>query len=50
MVQRDVGAKAKTAAGDRQSVREDANHHFVQPQKVGNGTWKIDACPMDGGA
>lgn len=22
---------------------------FTAPQKVGNGTWKLDACPMDGG-
>jgi len=22
---------------------------FSQPQKLGNGTWKINACPMDGG-
>ncbi len=23
--------------------------HFNHPQKLGEGTWKIDACPMDGG-
>jgi hypothetical protein len=23
--------------------------HFSQPQKLGEGTWKLDACPMDGG-
>ncbi len=23
--------------------------HFGDPQKLGNGTWKINACPMDGG-
>jgi hypothetical protein len=27
----------------------DAGHHFGSPQKLGKGTWKIDACPMDGG-
>jgi hypothetical protein len=29
-----------TAVGDRR---------FGPPQKLGNGTWKINACPMDGG-
>jgi hypothetical protein len=24
--------------------------HFSQPAKLGNGSWKINACPMDGGA
>ncbi|MBC7856007.1 MAG: exo-alpha-sialidase [Pirellulaceae bacterium] len=23
--------------------------HFEAPRKLGEGTWKIDACPMDGG-
>lgn len=23
--------------------------HFSAPQKLGNGTWKLNACPMDGG-
>ena len=23
--------------------------HFGPPQKLGQGTWKLDACPMDGG-
>jgi len=23
--------------------------HFGEPQKAGHGTWKLDACPMDGG-
>jgi len=23
--------------------------HFSSPQKAGQGTWKLDACPMDGG-
>ena len=27
----------------------DANYHFGAPQKLGDGTWKINACPMDGG-
>jgi len=24
--------------------------HFSAPQKVGQGTWKLEACPMDGGS
>jgi hypothetical protein len=24
--------------------------HFSQPQKLGEGTWKLNACPMDGGS
>ena len=23
---------------------------FSKPEKLGNGTWKLNACPMDGGA
>ena len=30
-------------------MTSDTNHHFSAPQKVGDGTWKINACPMDGG-
>jgi hypothetical protein len=30
-------------------ITSDANHRFGSPQKLGAGTWKIDACPMDGG-
>jgi hypothetical protein len=26
-----------------------ASRQFGNPQKLGNGTWKINACPMDGG-
>jgi hypothetical protein len=26
-----------------------ANRQFGKPEKLGNGTWKINACPMDGG-
>jgi hypothetical protein len=31
-------------------IRADASHHFARPEKLGTGTWKINACPMDGGA
>jgi hypothetical protein len=31
-------------------IRADAARHFGKPEKLGTGTWKIDACPMDGGA
>jgi hypothetical protein len=24
--------------------------HFSAPQKLGEGTWKLEACPMDGGS
>jgi hypothetical protein len=30
-------------------LRADAQHRFGKPEKLGLGTWKIDACPMDGG-
>jgi hypothetical protein len=30
-------------------ISSDSDHHFSSPRKLGNGTWKIDACPMDGG-
>jgi hypothetical protein len=29
---------------------EDHGANFSPPAKVGQGTWKLDACPMDGGA
>lgn len=31
-------------------IRADAAHRFGKPEKLGLGTWKINACPMDGGA
>ena len=31
-------------------ITSDAKHQLGSAQKLGNGTWKIDACPMDGGA
>lgn len=30
-------------------IRTDAARHFGTAQKLGVGTWKINACPMDGG-
>ncbi|PVY43713.1 hypothetical protein C8E01_10169 [Pontibacter virosus] len=27
----------------------DNGQHFSQPQKLGNGTWELEGCPMDGG-
>lgn len=30
-------------------IRADAQRRFGKPEKLGTGTWKIDACPMDGG-
>lgn len=30
-------------------LHADAAHRFGTPHKVGDGTWKINACPMDGG-
>lgn len=30
-------------------IRADAEQRFGKPQKLGLGTWKINACPMDGG-
>jgi hypothetical protein len=30
-------------------IHADAERRFGQPEKLGLGTWKIDACPMDGG-
>jgi hypothetical protein len=30
-------------------IRADAQRRFGKPEKLGLGTWKIDACPMDGG-
>jgi hypothetical protein len=30
-------------------IRADAQRRFGRPEKLGLGTWKIDACPMDGG-
>jgi hypothetical protein len=30
-------------------IRADAQRRFGKPEKLGLGSWKIDACPMDGG-
>jgi hypothetical protein len=30
-------------------VRADTTRRFGGPEKIGSGTWKINACPMDGG-
>ncbi len=30
-------------------ITSDARHGFGKPVKLGNGSWKINACPMDGG-
>jgi hypothetical protein len=30
-------------------ITSGADRRFDLPQKLGNGTWKINACPMDGG-
>lgn len=30
-------------------IGSDASHRFGKPEKLGEGTWKINACPMDGG-
>jgi hypothetical protein len=30
-------------------IRADARRGFGKPEKLGLGTWKLDACPMDGG-
>ena len=30
-------------------VRADAERRFGNPRKLGDGTWKLNACPMDGG-
>jgi hypothetical protein len=30
-------------------IHADARRQFGKPEKLGLGTWKIDACPMDGG-
>jgi hypothetical protein len=30
-------------------IRADASRRFGRPEKLGLGTWKINACPMDGG-
>jgi hypothetical protein len=32
------------------TTSRDAGKTFAQPEKLGQGTWKFDACPMDGGA
>jgi hypothetical protein len=32
------------------TVSEDAGDTFLPAQKMGNGTWKLKACPMDGGS
>jgi len=36
-------------ARDFYLLHADAAHRFGTPHKVGDGTWKINACPMDGG-
>lgn len=30
-------------------IRADARRNFGRPEKLGAGTWKLNACPMDGG-
>lgn len=30
-------------------LRAKDGRHFGSPEKIGEGTWKIEACPMDGG-
>jgi hypothetical protein len=34
---------------DMYLIRAPLNQHFGQPEKLGEGTWKLNACPMDGG-
>lgn len=39
-------------AGDRDMyllTSRDGGRSFPEPRKLGTGTWKLDACPMDGG-
>jgi hypothetical protein len=31
------------------AVSTDGGAHFAQSKKLGDGTWKLNACPMDGG-
>jgi hypothetical protein len=31
------------------AVSRDGGKTFVEPQKLGSGAWKLNACPMDGG-
>lgn len=31
------------------AVSTDGGAHFAQSRKLGDGTWKLNACPMDGG-
>jgi hypothetical protein len=31
------------------AVSRDGGHRFATPRKQGQGTWALDACPMDGG-
>ncbi len=41
----------RNGSRDLQLVRSsDSGQHFGDPRKLGTGSWKIDACPMDGGA
>ena len=40
---------AITGSRDLYLTRSTDGLHFSQPEKLGNGTWKIAACPMDGG-
>ena len=32
------------------TMSTDAGNSFSTPQKLGNGNWELDGCPMDGGA
>jgi hypothetical protein len=32
------------------AISSDHGKSFAKPQKMGTGTWKLNACPMDGGA
>ncbi len=36
-------------ARDFYLIRSEAGGPFSRPEKLGTGTWKINACPMDGG-
>jgi hypothetical protein len=40
---------ALSGSRDFYLIRADAARHFGKPDKLGLGTWKINACPMDGG-
>ena len=48
-----VWAMWRNAVGgsrDLYAARAPDGEHFGPAQKLGEGTWKLDACPMDGGA